>query len=632
MDVICQNCGATNRNTGRFCARCGAALPRQEGEEHDHEFMDLPWLQAVNEKAVLPTTGLGPEKVNAAAQPEIAGKTENTGTELAEESEAASPSPGSTEDAAEAAEPGKEAEAPDAPPPNWVVSILEPSSSPIAPEGGYEPEELAHIMPWAHKGADEEAASSTEGGTEAGETPEDEEADNAPPGLPPWLGNVTVQETLQSVPSQELRSTELADLGIEGIEPFAPPAEADASEQLPDFVRNMGGEGSGAITQDAPTQPAAIPVQGRTVTAPPANFTLEEDMAGIASRNIPVKAPRPGSVETLAQLLQPPAPESTRRVVPMPVVRSRRALAAQATRMSAQASRSKVRQWLFPNGVIYLVILAALLAVVIVRPPFGNTPAVNAPGAIEFYKAIDSVPLDRPVLVVYDWDAGRSAEMSIMSQAVMQHIMWRHLSFVTVSTVPQGPGFAQEVTDALKTEPGYEYEYGTDYLVLGYLPGSEAALRTLVGNFKALLPLDYINSRPVDSYQLTAGGALNKVEDFALIVDLAGTEAEMRNWIEQVASRTNVPVVAAIPQGLEPLARPYLQVPGAGLQAVVSGTTGAYAYMQQLEENGLGGGVLTKTVELTTRLNAQSVAALLAALVIVSAFLAQGARRIMRRG
>jgi hypothetical protein len=305
-------------------------------------------------------------------------------------------------------------------------------------------------------------------------------------------------------------------------------------------------------------------------------------------------------------------------------------VAAEAGRTAARKSRSKVADWFFPDGLIYLIVLAALLAVVIFRPPFGDTPVPVAPGVVAFYDAIDAVPLDRPVLVVYDWDAGRSAEMSAMSRAVMHHIGRRHLSFVTVSTVPQGPGFAQEITDDLRTDPAYGYVYGTDYLVLGYLPGSEAALRTLVDDFNAVLPLDYVNSRPVESYQLTAGGALNKIEDFALIVDLAGTEAEMRNWIEQVAARTSVPILAAVPQGLDPIARPYLGVPGAQLQAVVSGTTGAYAYTRQLQQNGLGAGLM-QAIDLTTLLNAQSVAALLVALVIVAALLSHGARRIMRR-
>lgn len=625
MDVICSNCGATNRNTGRFCARCGHVLPRTENEAGQSDStLDLPWLRAVNDKAVLPTTGLTPANVaptTPTPAPEPPAANPESEPVVAETEPAAEPAVEIQAAPEPEAEP-EPTEPADAPPPNWVVGILEPSSGPAVPEGSYEPEELSHIMPWAYKSA----------GTAEDEQAPEEVEDNATPGLPPWLDNVTVQETLQSVPSQELRSTELVDLGIEGVEPFNMPVDEEERAQsvLPDFVRNIGTESPQQPVEDTPTQPAPMPTYERTVTAPPSAFEIEDEVAAVAVRDTPVRAPRPGSVETLAALLQPVAPETTKRVVPMPVSRSQGTLEDDTTTAS-KTGRNKLVQWLLPTGVINILIFATLLSVLIIRPPFGDTPAPPSPGVTAFYNAIESVPLERPVLVVYDWDAGRSAEMSAMSRAIMYHIAKRHLSFVTVSTVPQGPGFAQEYTDILRTDPSFDYQYGTDYLVLGYLPGSEAALRTLVGNFSAVLPLDYVNSRSVGSYQLTAGGALNKIEDFSLIIDLAGSEAEMRNWIEQVASRTNVPIVAAVPQGLDPMARPYLNIPNAGLQAIVSGTTGAYAYARQLELNGKGT-AFTDAVNLTSRMNAQSVASLLVALVIAAALLVYGARRILRKG
>lgn len=630
MEVTCLNCGAINRNTGRFCARCGQVLPKIDAqgagsEPEEGNSLELPWLQAVKDKAVLPTTGLDAQKAEPqppagqdAAQPPVGAQQEQT------------QAPTEEPQTPEQSEPQKPAEPADAPPPTWVVSILEPTATAPPPEGSYESEELAHIMPWVHGAPEGEQAE----GAEAEAEDATEEQGLKTPGLPPWLGDVTVQEMLQSVPTQQPKHSDVTGFEIEGIEPFALPQDESHEDAtpatLPDFMRQADIASAAQHAQDA-TQPTPVGSEPRAVTAPPSNFNIEDMVAGPGVHDTPVRSPRPGAVEALASLLQPVAATETHRTVTLPGtgLRSEAANEARANRRGG----SKLTRWLFPDGLIYLLILASLLAVVIIKPPFGDTSVPASPGVTAFYDAIEKVPTDMPVLVVYDWDAGKSAEMSVLATAVMQHIMQRQLSFVTVSTVPQGPGFAQEITDALKNDKvaNYEYEYGTNYLVLGYLPGNEAALRTLVGNFKRALPLDYVNSRPIDSYQLTAGGALNKVEDFALIVDLAGSEADMRNWIEQVASRTNVPVVAAVPQGLEPMARPYLGVPGAKLTAVVSGTAGAYAYVHELEQHGHGGGLLTRTVDLNTRLNAQSVAALLVALVIAAAFVTQGARKILRR-
>jgi hypothetical protein len=581
--------------------------------------MDLPWLQAVQDKAVQKTGNL--EEEAGKAQAAGAGA---AAAQAAQPAQPAQPGQQAQQPAGEA-RPAEQAPAqqPNAgenkgePPPPWVVGILEPSAAQAGPEQSYEPEELSHIMPWAHSQEAQGAAQALE------PTP-------TSPGLPPWLGDVTVQETLSALPPSEQKVTEPVEVDLEGIEPFVPPVEEvpeapqpdQQPDQVPAWLRDLQGASQPAVeAQQQATTPGGTSAQQASLAGLTTNA-----FGGPTTRDVPVRPPRAGAVETLALLMQPAAPDASRRTIPgnefMP-----------AGRAEVEPRRGGWRSWLMPDGLIYLLVLAVLLTVLIVEPPFGEVPAPAASGVIEFYNAVESVPAGKPVLVVYDWDASRSGEMTLLAQVVMHHIMERKLPFATVSTVPQGPGFAQQITDQMLAAPGanYGYNYGREYLVLGYLPGNEAALRSLVTDFEGTLPLDYVNSKRLDSYSLVQGGSISKLEDFGLIVDLASSEAELRNWIEQVASRTNVPIVAAVSQGLEPFARPYLGVPGARLSAVISGVEGANQYTRQLELAGKGGGALNATADLNTRLNAQSVAALFVGLVIVGAFVTFGTRRIMRR-
>jgi hypothetical protein len=322
-------------------------------------------------------------------------------------------------------------------------------------------------------------------------------------------------------------------------------------------------------------------------------------------------------VETLAALLQNPMGEIVRRPVP--------GLAKSA---EGATRREGLRQWLVPDGVIYLVILGALLAVLLINPPFGEQNAPGAADAIAFYNQIEQVPTGKAVLVAYDWDASRSAEMLALSQAVTHHLMMRGLPFVTISTVPQGPGFAQQVTDDARG--AYGYEYGRNYLVLGYLPGNEAALGSLASNFTDALPPDYVNTQRADTYSVLQTSNIASLQDFGLIVVLASDEVAIRNWIEQVSSRSSVPLIGGVPQGLEPLARPYRNVQGANLAAVLSGQAGAMRYAQQLAA--LGGATTGQfsTAKLAESLNALSVAQIIVAVVIIAALVTVGTRRIMR--
>lgn len=642
METTCPNCGATNRGTSHFCARCGNALPRPETKEAqgNEGALELPWLQAVQDKSVKETSNLGRRETEAAATGFAPGTSTQTPAqpEQQQAAQTTTPTPPATPTSQPEPEPIAQQEAklpeptePADAPPSWVVGILEPTATSPGPAQGYEPEELAHIMPWVH-GKGEGANTETEQAQPVDVHDGSAEAPQAPPsaqGLPPWLGDVTVQETLQSLPPSEQRATGAQEMEFEGIEPFAPPVDAEAAEQkpaeeLPAWLR------AAPVEQGQSTEAQSGDRSSQRVTALPQISPESTGSFEPAPRDVPVRSPRPGSVEALAALMQPAAPEATRRVI---VGAGAGAGALPGLAAEAVAPRRGLAQWLLPDGIIYIAIVAALLAMLIIRPSLGDITAPASPGVMQFYNAIETVPAGKPVLVVYDWDASRSAEMSVLSQAVMYHIMSRNINFVTLSTIPQGPGFAQQITDAVANDPATKnkYRYGQEYLVLGYLPGNEAALRTLTSNFRTLLPLDYVNSKPLDSYTLTSHVALTKIEDFGLIIDLSSGEAELRNWIEQVASRTNVPIIAAVPQGLEPLARPYLGVPGAKLTAIVSGTSGAYQYVRQLELHGTGAGALTSRVDLNTRLNAQSVAQLLVAIVIIAAFVTLGAKGILRR-
>ena len=623
MELTCPNCQAKNRSTSRFCARCGTALPRPEPEA-DRQ-LDLPWLQAVEDKAVKETTSLPTQPpqppAGQTAQPaqpapaspagEQPGPVPKQTAPLPPEYQGAMRQPTQHEPQPEqpqqVAQPPTEQPPADEPPPPWVVGILEPQTEPPRREEGYEPEELAHIMPWVHG------------------TPAEGEGEGGPPAqvagqdLPPWLGDVTVQETLEGMPPSEAAGLP-TDIELEGIAPFEVPTEQaeeppplEHVDTVPDWLRALPG------VPDVPRDPSLHVGSLTPSLAGEGSGSLSGQLSGQLAREIPVRPPRPGSVETLAVLLQPAEPEASRRRVP-------------GTGLLADPARKRV-PGLLTDRIIYIVILAVLLVVVIARVPLGQVPAPAAPGVIEFYNAIEAAPAGRPVLVVYDWDASRSAEMSVLAKAVTHHIMSRKLPFITVSTAPQGPGFAQQVTESVAGDESanYGYRYGEEYLVLGYLPGNEAALSALYTDIRRALPLDYVQGRTLESFGLMQGGSPNRIQDFSIVVLLASSESDMLAWIEQVASRTDMPMVAAVPQSLEPLARPFVGVPFSGLDAVVSGPSGAYQYARQLELNGRGAGPLGGRVDLDTQLNAQSVAQILVALAIVGGFVAYGTRRIIRR-
>jgi hypothetical protein len=620
IDITCPKCGAANRKTSRFCARCGEVLEAGEasGQQNGQE-LNLSWLEAVQDRAVKETGQLDAHKLADEVEAERVAHTSQAPVQAEPQ---ARPEAQAGEPALEALaeEHGPGEGAPDEPPPEWVVGILEPKTATSPnPEQAYEPEEMAHIMPWM--GA-------------APAAPSEEPVPGAEAkGLPPWLGDVTVQETLQARSSDtEQKAPDDMLFDLEGLEPFAPP---DAEEQGKQGSQGAGGKGKGR-SKNAEQVPEWL----KTLAPSPEEEEVEEQpafehftpvtkvildpkdtLAEPITRSTPVRPPRPGSVETLAALVQMPAGAG---LWPK----------QQAGARSVEAREFGLRKWLLPDGLIYLAVLAVLLAVLALKLPFGALSAPAAPDTLEFFKAVEAAPSDKPVLLVYDWDASLSAEMSTLAGAVTNHLMARHLRFVTVSTIPQGPGFAQQITAAAAadTRANYGYVYGRDYLVLGYVPGGEAALGSLTSNISTLMPLDYVKSQKLESFELMRNGNLNSLKDFSLVVDLTSDEAALRNWIEQASTRTGIPIIAAVPQGLEPMARPYRGIAGPGLKAVLSGQAGASQYLKQLTDTQRITTSQYSADELSTKLNAQLVAQLLVTLAIVGAFVSLGLSKTLGGG
>ncbi|MDQ3930055.1 MAG: hypothetical protein M3328_13025, partial [Chloroflexota bacterium] len=200
--------------------------------------VDLPWLQAVQQHSVQETSDLRrtpPATPGAPQQPVQSSQPQQPPSEQAPQppvEQTAQQQPDVDQippnvrqlpvrEPAQPQQGGTPPPDPNEPPPDWVVSILEPTVTPPPPQQEYEPEELAHIMPWAHPDPDQPANA----------TPNPAAGSQ----LPPWLREVTVQETLQAAtpqaPQEPAAPPAYEDFALEGIEPFMPPVVEEESAQ-----------------------------------------------------------------------------------------------------------------------------------------------------------------------------------------------------------------------------------------------------------------------------------------------------------------------------------------------------------------------------------------------------------------
>ena len=197
------------------------------------------------------------------------------------------------------------------------------------------------------------------------------------------------------------------------------------------------------------------------------------------------------------------------------------------------------------------------------------------------YEQINTIPEQSLALLVVDYEPSLAEELNAQARTLLQNLMQRQLKILMVSTTLTGPQVVQDIMEELAGQPEFNYEYGEDYINLGYLPGQEASLSLFGRSPLAAVRVDFRDGQDLSSYPVAAGlqdvpqKGLGQV--IPLVVNLSGNQDNLRIWIEQVlAANDNVNMIMGVSAGLEPYVYPYLE--SGQLAGVLSGLTGAAEY------------------------------------------------------
>jgi hypothetical protein len=250
----------------------------------------------------------------------------------------------------------------------------------------------------------------------------------------------------------------------------------------------------------------------------------------------------------------------------------------------------------------------AILAVGLLIPSFlpglFSLPSTISRETQAAYNLIEGLPPDKPALVAFDYDAAQTGELNPAAEALISHLLRRGVPIVGVSTrltgAAVGQDLLQQLTADLNATYGISYTYGTHFINLGYIPGGPVGLLQFAAQPRSLFTSDFSGSLTVlETSLMSPVGGLN---DFGLIVLITATPDSARAWVEQTQNyAANVPMVAAVSAGADPLVRPYYEADPPQIRGLVSGILQTTQYERQAGVSGaasarwerLGIGLLT---------------------------------------
>jgi hypothetical protein len=323
-------------------------------------------------------------------------------------------------------------------------------------------------------------------------------------------------------------------------------------------------------------------------------------LSNLAAADEEVEAAETAEAAAPAVVLEPPTyPRTPTRIRAANLLQQLAAMpfpeAAPAPREAELTTLQKIGLDRILYGILAVILLVGILfpSMTRVLQPGGMVPVSVAPGAAyipngsagldELFQSVESLSEGDIVLLAYEWDTQRRGELAPLEQAVTQHLIERRAHMVLMSTDPQGTMLSFDLRDRMR-QNGYQGK-GIDYVLLGYRPGGELALRAIAQNFRAVLSSDFAGSDAskgaLATNLKTGEPRLRDINDVAMIVVIANQSLDVQNWIEQVHRVTpTVPMALLLPSEVAPIVQPYLDQPGI---LHLTGKQGALAYSTRLK-------------------------------------------------
>ncbi|MCB8962417.1 MAG: hypothetical protein H6651_19050 [Ardenticatenales bacterium] len=378
--------------------------------------------------------------------------------------------------------------------------------------------------------------------------------------LPDWLSGATIDESAAPMPAARTSSLDEEflsqdDISYDEMPDWLQPEQADFDTALEsalavqgsEMISAMGGEWAAMLAElpgaaeDEPEEPiqleaAEIP-EWLQELKPDENAPHEaaepEEVTGVLAgvRGVidvePVIA-LPRQAEQLQQVAVTDQEQQQAALLRQVAIAER----AQVIHLGAQRARA-IPAWarLLLAVLLIAALLASQLAPVktlvdnLLTPP--PAPAESS-AALDLLAGINN----QTVLVAVDYTPAMQGELDALARPLLAQLAAQGNQFVLMSQYPAGMALARQLTAELDTAE------------LGYLPGEAVALRQLSS---------CLNDAACEGLEAAAG-------DIGLILLLTSERTSLQNWMEQVtALNDTIPLVAALPELLSPLAAPYLQ-------------------------------------------------------------------------
>ncbi len=282
------------------------------------------------------------------------------------------------------------------------------------------------------------------------------------------------------------------------------------------------------------------------------------------------------------------------------------------------------RRWIF-----LLIGLSVVIPMAFdVRLP---TPASTEVETI--FDRIEEMPQGSNVLVSFDFDPPSRPELRPMAMSYMRHLALRGHRVYTMALWPMGQAEARDVIELLYPMPATvevsedeaaegeaaegeaaegeaaegeaaqgneaaeaaegdeavvvevrevefpDFEYGTNYMMLGYRPGDQSVIQVILNDLRAMYDSDF-QGTPLTEIPMMSD--ITNLRDMDLLLNVSAGYPGLKEWVQFGGDPSNVPIAGGVTAVSAPLLYPYYP---AQLFGLMGGIQAAAEYESLIWEN-----------------------------------------------
>ncbi len=215
------------------------------------------------------------------------------------------------------------------------------------------------------------------------------------------------------------------------------------------------------------------------------------------------------------------------------------------------ASLKKESGWLtrlerIDRRVIYLLVLLSILVPVFLTKTALEPPVFDT--SRRFYDAIEALESrdDQIVFVALDWSPTVVSENGPQSEMLLEHLMRRRIKFALISidasSEPFLINYPMEAARRLEQRTGERWEYGKDWVNLGFRPSLPLLLQQLVkaADIRTVLKVDANGTRLTD---IPCMRQIRRFDQVPLLAEITSWFGHLSIWIQFFQSGTHRPVI-----------------------------------------------------------------------------------------